>query len=294
MYKYYEKNGYKVMYYRFDSITEYVDYLINTPIKRDIFREPGSIFGDYDFCKTYSFDEAIELIKYGYHKDFDKFIELKIKLEKYIKYSNKINRQYNYYVGYVPDVKAYLEGNPLSMLNKSNNIKKKVDIYFNSAVTSNISSDAIFNRGTIVLTLIQILESRGIDVDFHLFTMSKEGNEIHFADFIFKKFGERANPKKIFFPLCHPSWMRRLIFRLREVTPDISSSWCKEYGYTCKLDIIKKIIDLDNSDIVIPTVQELNIKGEDIIDDANSLFNYINSLGNDDVQLKKVEKIRRI
>lgn len=294
MYKYYEKNGYKVMYYRFDSITEYVDYLINTPIKRDIFKKPESIFGDYSFCKTNNFEEAIELIKYGYHKDFDKFIELKMDLEKYIKYSNKINRQYNYYAGYVPDVKAYLEGNPLSMLNKSNNIKKKVDIYFNSAVRSNISSDAIFNRGAIVLTLIQVLESRGIDVDFHLFTMSEKGNEIHFADFIFKKFGERANPKKLFFPLCHPSWMRRLIFRLREVTPDISSSWCEGYGYACKLDTIKKIIDLDSSDIVIPTIQELNIKGEDIIDDANSLFNYINSLGNDDVQLKKVEKIRRI
>lgn len=34
--------------------------------------------------------------------------------------SDEANRQYNDYVGYTPDVKAYLEGSPLSMFNKEN------------------------------------------------------------------------------------------------------------------------------------------------------------------------------
>lgn len=294
MYKYYEKNGYQIMYYRFDSIFEFVEYLTNTPIKEDIFYSPYSISGDYSFCKTQSFEEAIELIKYGYHEDFDKLMELKLKLEKYIKLSRKKNKQYNFYVGYVPDVKAYLEGSPLSMLNKTNNVRKKIDIYMNSSFYSGTSSEAIFNRGAIVLTLVEILESLGFSVDFHLFEMSTVGNQMHFSDFVLKKDNERLNPQKLYFPLCHPSWIRRLNFRLIEETPNITSSWVSGYGEPSDLETMKQIIDLKSNDIIIPTIDELGINGYDIIDDTNSLFNYINSLPEKDFELKPVEKVRRL
>lgn len=294
MYKYYEKNGYQIMYYRFDSIFEFVEYLTNTPIKEDIFYSPYSISGDYSFCKTQSFEEAIELIKYGYHEDFDKIMELKLKLEKYIKLSSKKNKQYNFYVGYVPDVKAYLEGSPLSMLNKTNNVRKKIDIYMNSSFYGGTSSEAIFNRGAIVLTLVEILESLGFSVDFHLFEMSTVGNQMHFSDFVLKKDNERLNPQKLYFPLCHPSWIRRLNFRLIEETPNITSSWVSGYGKPSDLETMKQIIDLKSNDIIIPTIDELGINGYDIIDDTNSLFNYINSLPEKDFELKPVEKVRRL
>lgn len=294
MYKYYNKNGYDIMYYRFDSIYEFVEYLTTTPIKKNIFSDPASIKASYDFCKTRSFDEAIELIKYGYHENFDKLIELKLNLEKYIKLSNKRNRQYNFYVGYVPDIKAYLEGSPLSMINKNTNLRKKIDVYMNSAYSSGTSSMAIFNRGAIVLTLIEILESLGFNVDLHLFTMAIVAKQIHYSDFIFKKENERLNPQKLYFPLCHPSWIRRLYYRLIEETPDITSSWVNGYGKPSNLQIMKQIIELKNNDIIIPTIEELNIIGNDIIDDTNSVFNYINSSSEKDFELKSVQKTRRL
>ena len=294
MYKYYEKSGYKVMYYRFDSIFEFVEYLANNPINRDIVYKPQSIYASYDFCQTHTFEEAIELIKYGYHENFDKLMELKLKLEKYIKLSSKKNKQYNFYVGYAPDVKAYLEGSPLSMLNRTNNVRKKIDIYMNSSFHAQTSSEAIFNRGAIVLTLIEILESLGLSVDFHLFEMSAVGEQIHFSDFILKKDNERLNPQKLYFPLCHPSWIRRLHFRLVEETPDITSFWACGYGIPSDLETIKQIIDLKSTDIIIPTIDELGIKGNDIIDDTNSVFNYINSLSERDFELKPVEKVRKL
>lgn len=294
MYRYYQKSGYNVMYYRFDSIYEFVEYLTTVPIKKNIFKNPSSISGSYDFCKTENFDEAIELIKYGYHEDFDKLMESKLKLEKYIKLSNKRNKQYNFYVGYVPDVKAYLEGSPLSMINRNNNSRKKIDVYMNSSFYENTSSKAIFNRGAIVLTLIEILESLGFSVDLHLFEMSTEGNEMHFSNFILKNESERLNPQKLYFPLCHPSWIRRLNFRLIEQTPDITSSWVDNYGIPSDLQTMKQIIELRNNDIIIPTIEELNIRGDDIIDDTNSLFNYINSLSEKDFELKPVQKTRRL
>lgn len=131
----------------------------------------------------------------------------------------------------------------------------------------------------------------GFSVDFHLFEMAKIDSEIHYSDFLFKKEGERLNPKKMYFPLCHPSWIRRLDFRLIEVTPDINYEWPRHnYGRPCRLEIIKDIIDLEPGDIIIPTIDELGIQGNNIIDDANSLFNYINNLDNNDFTIGPIEK----
>ena len=75
--------------------------------------------------------------------------------------SKSKSRQFNYYVGYAPDVKAYLEGNPLSMLNKENPKRKHIDIYYNSAILGDVSSEQIFNRGAVTLCLVEILENMG-------------------------------------------------------------------------------------------------------------------------------------
>ena len=117
MYKYYKKDDYDIMEYDFDSIAEFLDYIEKAPINSGVwgYRNLSSETGDYDFCKTQSLEEAKELCKYGYHDNFEKLVELKNTLEKYIKLSRKKSKQYNFYVGYAPDVKAYLEGNPLSM-----------------------------------------------------------------------------------------------------------------------------------------------------------------------------------
>ena len=293
MYKYFEKGGYHVMYYRFDSIYEFVDYLINAPRNKDFYKE-ASITGDYSFCKTRSLDEALNLIKYGYHENFEKLVQLKLDIEKYVKIASKRNKQYNFYVGYAPDVKAYLEGSPLSMLNKMGNIRKKIDLYINTSYSSGTSTGAIFNRGAIVLALIEILESLGFSVDFHIFEMSTHGNQMHFSDFILKKENERLNPQKLYFPLCHPSWVRRLNFRLLEKTPDITSGWTDGYGTPSTLDTMKRVVDLKSNDIVIPTVQELDIGGRDIIADTNSLFRYINNLTDKDFKLEEVQKVKRL
>lgn len=291
MYRHYEKHNYNIMYYRFDSLFEYIEFLKSHDICYNLFPNPSSNNSNYDFTMTNSFDEAINLCQYGYHDNFDKLINLKINLEKYIKVSLKKVKQYNDYIGYVPDVKAYLEGNPLSMLNKSQPLRKKIDIYLNSSFAGFTSKDAIFNRGAIVLALIEILETLGFNVDLHLFEMSTVEKQLHFSDFVLKKESERLNPNKLFFPLCHPSWIRRLNFRLIEETPDATNSgWSSGYGKPSTIDIIKQIIEPTENDIIIPTIEEIGINGNDIIDDANQLFTYIeNSTFGKEFSLSKVK-----
>jgi len=290
MYKYYCKNNYSVMEYDFSSIASFLDYLENTPINTAIFSRLSSDSSDYDFSQTHSFEEAKDLCRYGCHKDFDRLVELKCTLEKYIKMSKMKQRQYNYYVGYAPDVKAYLEGNPLSMLNKENPKRKHIDIYYNTSVSCSVTKEQIFNRGAITLNLVEILENMGFSVGLNIFTMAKCNGQVHYAKFNLKAPNERLNIQKLFFPLCHPSFLRRLIFRLKEETPDITWPWTDGYGYPCDDWMVREIIDLKDNDIVICQPSEMNVLGKDIVDDANGMFDYINKFEGKDFLLERVEK----
>lgn len=296
MYKYYKKDYYKIMQYEFDSISEFIDYLDTAPINKwfSMEGELASEEKDYEFCGTKTLEEAKELCKFGYHEDFDRLVDLKLTLEKYIKYSEKKSKQYNYYVGYAPDVKAYLEGNPLSMLNREYPKYKHIDIYYNAANLARVDQDQIFNRGAVTLCLVEILESMGFGVDLKIFLMSSEHEQIHYAKFNLKQPGERLNIQKLYFPLCHPSFLRRLGFRLKEQTPDISRSWVDGYGRTCDDYTIRQVLDLKENDIVICQAEEMGVKGYDIIDDANAMFEYINKFTNEEVKLEHIKRLRNL
>ena len=295
MYKYYKKDDYDIMEYDFDSIAEFLDYFENAPINSGVW-EYGNLLSEtkgYDFCKTQSLEEAKELCKYDYHDNFEKLVELKNTLEKYIKLSRKKSKQYNFYVGYAPDVKAYLEGNPLSMLNRQYPKRQHIDIYFNAAYSAETSSNVIFNRGAITLSIVEILENMGFSVRLNVFTMTREYNQIHYVKLNLKKSGERLNIQKLFFPFSHPSFFRRLVFRLMEQTPDITSDWTDEYGRPCGDYTIRKVISLAENDIVICRPKEMGVQGYDIIDDANSMFDYINKFTEEKVELEHIKRLQK-
>lgn len=296
MYKYFKKNGWDVMQYNFDSISEFISYIDKAPISNGFKGATlDSEASDSSFYRTKNLQEAKELAKYGYHENFDKFLELKVQLEKYIKLSTQKTKQFNYYIGYVPDVKAYLEGNPLSMLNKINPPRKQIDIYFNSANLGGVGSSQIFNRGVITLSLVEVLEKLGFSVNLNIFTMSSCGSQVHYAVFKLKDANERLNIQKLFFPMCHPSWFRRLCFKLKEVTPDITSSWTGGYGRTCEESIIREVIDLKPNDIVICRPDEMRVYGDDLVSDADNMFEHINrNRETKDFELPNLEKVRRL
>ncbi len=216
-------------------------------------------------------------------------------MEKYIKLSEKKSRQYNWYVGYAPDVKAYLEGNPLSMLNKTKPARKQINIYFNATYNCYTKTEQIYNRGVIALNIVEILEKLGFSVNLNIFNMAVSDSQVHYAVFRLKNTTERMNIKKLYFPMCHNSWLRRLIFRLIEVTPHAESSWLNGYGSACDESMVRSIIDLEPNDIVIVEPDEMNIKGKDLIDDANSMFDCINKKRKtEDFELPHIKKVKRM
>ena len=127
MYKLYRENDYQIMYYKFFSLHEYTSFL-TSQLSNPKFSGYSSNEGDYSFCKTRSFEEALDLCTYGYYEDYKQFISLKISLDRFLTLATKKSKAFNDYVGFVPDVKAYLEGNPLAMINKTKTRYQKITI----------------------------------------------------------------------------------------------------------------------------------------------------------------------
>ncbi len=292
MYKYYKKNEYDVMEYDFNSIVEFLNYLDNGIVNYKVFYdELASKSNDYNFFHTHSYEEAYDLCKFGYHKDFDDFVDVKRNLEKHIKMKEVLPKQFNDYIGYVPDVKAYIEGSPLSMFNKKTVKKEHIDIYFNIANPWFISQKQIYNKGVVTLSIIEKLERMGFSVGLNLFEMSSDGYQIMYSQYKLKKEQERLNIQKLYFPMCHPSFLRRLIFRLVEITPDISSDWKNGYGRPSDKKMIKEFLNLGDKDIIIGSSDEMNVNGIDIVEDANKMFEYINKEVKDkSFHLEKIKK----
>lgn len=77
------------------------------------------------------------------------------------------------------------------------------------------------------------------------------------------------------FPLCHPSFLRRLIFRLEEITP-VRASWEAGYGHVFERDDLIELLDLNKEDaIVFTTPSDMRVKGNNIYEDLESVLKKI-------------------
>ena len=286
------KNGDDVFEHQFYSIAEFLKYLENTPTSSTFQqRESLSSFSSsYDFTGTNSYEEAVKLIKYGYNENFNQFLNYKSKIDKYLQQSKISTKLFNDYIGHVPDVKAYLEGNPLSMLNKCGPKRNKINIYYNCGYACITTIEQVFNFGVLTLALVDALEKLNYNVDLHIFELSHYYKEIFFANYIFKKENERANIKKLYFVLCHPSFLRRLGFRLMEVTEGLSSEWTYAYGKVCGVSYIKDMFNLEENNIIITDPDEMGVKGNNLITDANNFFTQIETQSNIKVLKKEFKK----
>lgn len=141
-----------MMEHTFDSISEFINYLEKSPINTDVFDcdSISSIDGSYDFTKTGTFAEAVKLCRFCNCEEIDDIYRLKFLLARTQETTSKIKKQYNYYVGYTPDVKSYLEGSPLAMFNSDRikDDKKNVNIYYNIGVSCETDTKQIQNRGS--------------------------------------------------------------------------------------------------------------------------------------------------
>lgn len=287
MYKtYYYEEKYAIVHeYRFLCLHDFLKYIQEKEVNQNIFDHCSSVNGRYDFTKTKFFDDAVRLCQYGWNENLDKLLELKEKIDQsLIKKGQETIKRSKSVMGFAPSMSDIIAGNPLNMWQ----IQKKpnfdiIRIYASLTYPGYTKSPEIYNRGAILLSLIDILEKIGYGVELISFEIShelsnyrSERNEIILSYFSLKDSSENLNLGKVYFPLCHPSFLRRLVFRLTEVTPVKIERWGSSYGRVYSEEEIREILEIGENEILFSTPREMQIEGDNIYDDLESVLKITN------------------
>lgn len=281
----YNKKGYKVFEYYFETLQSLIDHITTAPTNTYVFFE-NSLSSkkagkdDFNFRKTHSLDEAIRLCIGGWDEEFDTLLKLKEKVDNKLLKEKMSSKKIKNCVGFAPCVGDFLRGNPINMWNRINEPNYQVvNIYVNIACSCRVSTSAIYNRGSIVLSIIDALEKTGYGVRLILFDFSIQNKEACLYYFNIKDETENLNIKKAYFVLCHPSFLRRIIFRLTEVTDFMEYGWSNSYGTVPSQEETMDFFDFDKeSDIIILAPNFMGVYGNDIYEDLNSLLKSTNLL----------------
>ena len=265
-----------VRHFTFDSLEDYLDYLASAPVLPPFDRGCASEAGSAEFTETESLEEALALARFGWHEGLNTLVNMVEAVKRALDLKLEARRTFHDYVGFAPDVKAYLEGSPLSMVNKPNPPREKFTIYMNTSCDGSARRERIYARGAVVLAVAEVLEMMGYLVDLRLFELSFVDKDVHFSEFRLKAPDERVNLAKMHFPLCHPSWVRRLNFRLIETSPNMTDGWAGSYGIPADAALTRAVLGLGEGDVLVPTVDELGVAGEDVLADAQRLFDLVN------------------
>ena len=298
-FKKYSIYNYKIFKCEYYSLDDFLQTIIKKPINYLIFDNPSSNNElNNEWYGTNSFKEAWELCKYTYDEKFEEF------RNKINKVSFKLYNKYKYIdcykqVGSSVNIPRYLFGIPNNMRNKEQVLTSPtVNIYYQIAYSSMTESEQIRNRGILTLALINYLENvKHYKVNLNFFEMAECDNEIIYITINLKKEDEKLKIKKCYFPIVHPSFLRRLIFRAKEIIPNLENNWEVGYGKAINYEKAKLLIENENKNekvinsIYISTPYELGIEGKNIEEDMDSFIRTINEKYNilEEVKQKKMK-----
>lgn len=281
----------KIYKIHFSNLTDLYYYLKSEPKVNNIFCGYQSSMSDDVEFNGESLKKAIEYCKGGYcekDNDFSIFFNISNNMRKLIDtgiYDRKLER--GLYGGIaLPSLVA--SGIPACMLRYSydKNVKH-VTIYFQLGYSAITNYKQIFNRGIAVINLINALEANGYIVNLKTFELSQEYDEIIDISVELKGVTERINVSKCYYPFVSKEFLRRILFRVLESMPVNSGMWVHSYGRPVESNLISKIYNLSNNDIVIPTPYEIGIEGEDIYEDTIRLIEYLNL--QDEIDITKIK-----
>lgn len=277
--KQYRKAGYDIFHYEFETLRQFLNQSQAAEFNARVFNSynPDSHKQGSDWYGTDTYEEAVELCEKGWSEGFERLVRLKKRIDEKVLSPVSQPRQVPDVIGYSPSVPDWLQGNPLSMWNS---VKKQVptfiNVYINMAYNCMTDRNAVLNRGIIVQSIVDALQDRGYSVRFKTCILVRDSDEMIFATFKLKGEGEKLNIRKTYFPLCHPSFFRRLVFRLMETTPFRYEYWDDGYGYPADSSIVKEIINPGPNDILITQPSEIGVRGYDIDDDLDAILDFTN------------------
>ena len=187
---------------------------------------------DVSFTKTHSYAEAADLITKGYEEPVEKIKRgVTQNVRNYAASKTAVKTDI---VGYAPCVPNAILGLPNSMLNKATSVKKSkvISIVYDSTGAWHVDADEFIKSGIAVLSAIASLEMSGYRVELKVAFLDCGGSRQNmFSTVTLKDWRQPLDVKKIAFPICHPSMLRRIGFRQIETNPELTdTSYIGGYG----------------------------------------------------------------
>ena len=215
------ENEKKVVFRKFESVTELSDFIKNTPQTKEGEIYDQSCKGSSRFCGTENFDEAENLLLYGDSENSEKVrknIEQitaglsgknkSFKGAKTLAYSLKSSA-----VGFLPIVPKYLAGEPENMLTLHKVQKqttKVLNIFVYTGTNCRVDAENINLCLCRILCAVFAIEKDGFRTNlFSTFSTKGNGNGVIGYSIKIKDSGQKFDLLKIAYPLCNPSSFRR-------------------------------------------------------------------------------------
>lgn len=259
----------------FGSIGEVQNFLRYDPdINSEIFYEQKSKSSSVAFAGA-PLEVAIQYLIGGYSENYEQFLSMARQLEQINKKKARVRKTTTSFVGQRPNVPAYIAGAPKNMYRLERTEEKKLKrIWMKVTYESSTTEEQIRNRGIIALNLINLLEMNNYMVDFRLFEVCSVDNEIFRCEIELKKPGQMLMPRLCYYPMCGKEFVRRVLCRIKESMP-FKCGWGLSYGVVLSEEYTRMIMDFHDKDIYIGSPSEMNIKGENIYEDADTFLEKI-------------------
>lgn len=244
-------------------------------------RNNASDSGELHFTGTSSFDEAYDNMLSGDAESYEKLLKLKTETDKhYIKESKGRIKTYNHVVGYTPNVPNAVMGLPNSMINAERVPKKHkvVDIFVNRSRSGVTGTSQIEYEGALILSFIDALERDGYRVSLYSGKVSWNSNTCATHGFMvpIKRATEPLNIKKVAFYLIHPSFLRRIAFRIDETEEILDDITHTGYGALRNREKMREFIhsNIDERMVIVDDGLDLDEYDETEvnIEKLNNLF----------------------
>jgi len=206
----------------FSSVNEFVS-VISKRNSNKAFAEAGVKDSENNseyFCGTSSFEEAQKLLKSGYKEGMKDLLNCKTTV-KVISPARKTSI-FPDVTGFAPIVPNAIIGIPQSMLNRriQQRPARVINILLNVSLSGSTSKDVLIRGGKNLYNFIKSIEATGIKVNLSIMAPLYMSFNKKFACPIIKiKDSKQAiNPQLISYPLLHPSFFRRHIFKWIETS----------------------------------------------------------------------------
>ena len=152
---------------------------------------------------------------------------------------------------------------------------KFIKIYILVSYNASTTSSQVLNRAIIIANILKALENVGYSVDIDAFELSKLDDEIEYIGINLKNHGEKIIMSNLYKTLCHVEFFRRILFRVME-SMDFNNYWGSGYGYKCNRIFTENLLNFTNKDIYFDQPKEMGINGINLLDDFESVIDYLN------------------